>query len=479
LQSMAYPLTFQPVVVQPETGGGDDNTDDSGNNDGSDGNTGGTPGSGTTTECDTSAHCATCRIGMPSTCYSCIEGYELFGSICLEKTTDIEINFGTTVLDGDIQWLSGGITYLNELMSNGNIDPTGGIGNGPAAYLGGGAQNPDGTKQATHQINLAPIQKSFVELELSLQFKPDTSVDHPESAALIRFTDGTRTRIAASIADPDVGNNPHMVIDFIEGVPSMRCETDTSIIDDWNQFILKIVGGTVECCIRGSCVMAAYEGVDESALNFVLQDWFLGSQNDGIVGHVDAINLKIITPDMILPGVPKKTLVMVIVCILLFGILGVLGFKYRSDFLNPCGADSHDRTVSSKNSTINNSGGADTGSSGSWNVTVNKSGPPAPPTAAVVPNNRFASPPMQPPLAKNTSFQKAPPAAPVFQKPAGIPKRPGANRPARPPPRKGIPSIKSNKFIKSNSNSSVKRGPPRRPPTAPGGPPPAPLKNLW
>ena len=81
--------------------------------------------------------------------------------------------------------------------------------------------------------------------------------------------------------------------------------------------------------------MAAYEGVDESALNFVLQDWFLGSQNDGIVGHVDAINLKIITPDMILPGVPKKTLVMVIVCILLFGILGVLGFKYRSDFLNP------------------------------------------------------------------------------------------------------------------------------------------------
>jgi len=482
LQSMAYPLTFQPVVVPPETGGGDDgNTDDSGDSGG------GNAGSGTTTDCDSSAHCATCRIGMPTTCYSCVEGYELFGSICLEKTTDIQINFGTSVLDGDIQWLSGGVTYLLELLGNGNIDPTGGIGNGAAAYLGGGSTNADGSKESTHQINFAPIQKSFVELELSLQFKPDTSVDHSEFAALIRFTDGTRTRISASLADPDVGKNPHMVIDFMEGVPSMRCETDTSIIDDWNQFILKIVGGTVECCIRGSCVMAAYEGMDESALNFVLQDWFLGSQSDGIVGHVDAINLKIVTPDMLIPGVPKKTLVMVIVAILLLGILGVLGFKYRSDFLNPCGADSHDRTVSSKNSTINNSGGADTGSSGSWNVTVNNSGskPPSPPPAAPKSwgNNNSVKPPVQPPLAKNTSFQKPPPAAPVFQKPSGIPKRPGANRPARPPPRKGIPSIKSNAIIKSNSNSSVKRGPtrgpPKRAPSAPGGPPPAPLKNLW
>merc|ERR550539_845059 len=35
--------------------------------------------------------------------------------------------------------------------------------------------------------------------------------------------------------------------------------------------------GSVDCCIQGTCIAAAYEGASEAALDFEMQDWYLGA----------------------------------------------------------------------------------------------------------------------------------------------------------------------------------------------------------
>jgi len=443
LQAAAYSLAFEPCT--PGENGGDASC----------------TGTGTSTECNAEAtRCAVCRIGSPTTCYVCQDGFELFGTYCLERTNDIIINFGTEILDGDVQWLLGGVPYFNELIGTSNIVGGAGIDGTAAAHL---QNNADGS---TDRIDFAPIYKSFIKFELEAWFKPNIEANHAEFAQFFTFTDGSSRRISVALEAPNIDSYPHMVVQFLNA-PQLRCVTDTQIVGgEWIQFILKVSAGSVDCCIQGSCIAAAYEGVSEEALNFVLQDWYLGDSSDGIIGHVDSITLKI-TEDLF-PGVEKKTLVYVVVCILLFGILGVLGFKYRSDFLNPCG-DQHDRTVSSRsNPTIQ---------SGSWKAKSSEGSgtggtglPPSAParTYGLPPPRPGKLPVQQPPLAKNTSFQKAPPRVPTKPKPSGLPKRGGSGLPA----------------IKKQSTGPPKRAfPPRKPPgkksTNPRGPPPPPLKNLW
>jgi len=257
---------------------------------------------------------------------------------------------------------------------------------------------------------------------------------------------------------PNVGSNPHMRIEFLNSVP-LRCLTASPIVaGEWNQFILKVSSGTVDCCIQGTCVAAAMEGPSEEALNFVMQDWYLGDTEKGVIGHVDSIKLKIV--EDLIPGVAKKTLVYIVVCIMLFSILSVLGFKYSSDFLNPCGADSHSRTKTIQ-SDSSRKDIVQFGSS-SWNKSqegssgTGGSGLPPPNPMAPPPYSGTGSrvPPPQPKLATSTSFNSAPPAAPI------APQRQAA-RPAR----TGLPSVK-------RQNTAPKRAPRRPPPRA--NPPPRP-----
>jgi len=477
LESQAYPLTFQPIVVPPSNTGGGDSGGDSGTVDPGD-----VVASGTTTECDANAFCSICRTGAPTVCYACLEGYELFGSICLEKTTDINIEFGTTALDGDIQWIAGGIQTVIDLAFSGIIVDGAGIGGTAAASL---TANDDGS---TTRLMFSPIQKSFVKFELEAWFKPDANYAHANagaSAQFFTFTDGSSRRISVALESPDVGSNPHMRID-IEGAETLRCVTPAQIeVDQWTQFILKISAGSVDCCIQGTCIASAYEGVSEGALTFMLQDWYLGDIDGGIVGHVDNIKLKI-TEDLI-PGVAKKTLVLAVVAILMFGILGVLGFKYRSDLLNPCGGDSHDRTVKSGAYASNNN--TIQGSSSSWNKPAQtfSSQPPKPPVAPKAATGSRPPPPRPqvgtklPPigtkkhLQKTTSFRSKPPTAPTPVKPSGLPKRTfpkrGSNLPSanKSPPKRTFPPRRPPKKAPGSSGSNVSGS----------GPPPPPMKNLW
>merc|ERR1719361_1346727 len=442
---MAFPLTYQPQVVPSSAtnppavtttnGGGGSGTTVQPTTTNSATNDGGSTSIGSSTTNTCTSPCLTCRLGMPTTCYSCVEGFTLFGSICLEKTNDININWGTSAQDGDIQYIDGGMTGLNQLIDNGHIDPTGGIDGSAAAHL-------TGTSDSSTRISFTRIEKSFVKFELTAWFKPNPTANHNGNARFFTFTDGSSRRISVSLEDPDVNNNPHMIIEFLNA-PPLRCNTEVSITSgEWNQFILKMSAGSVECCIEGTCIGAAYEGASEESLNFVLQEWYLGDTQNGIIGHVDGIKLSI--TENLIPSVPKKTLITAVVFILLFGIIGVIGFKYRSDFLNPCGGDSHDRTVngsSSKSPAINVSYSQNNtpSSSSSWFSAKPAEGSGAPPPA---PGSRGPPPkpntlPTAPPLAQKSSFRQQPPRAPI--KPSGMPPKRqvgGTNRP-------GLPTIKS------------------------------------
>jgi len=480
LQASAYPLTFQPVVIPPsnpvtttttpgggggDTGGGDDGTTatpGTGTDDGSDDTF--TAGSGTSTNCEAeTTNCAVCRTGMPTTCYFCNEGYILTGTYCIAKTNDIIINFGLELHNGDVHLLAGGVQTFLTLLDNNNIVADEGIDGTAAAHL---RLKEDGS---TDRIDFLAIGKPFIKFELDAWFKPHKDSPHEGDARFFTFTDGTQERITVTLKQPNNGKDWIMEIGFGEGSLPFSCETESKIVaGEWTDFILRVAAGAVECCVSGTCVEAAFEGPSEERLSFTIQDWHLGEYKDGIIGHVDSIKLKIV--EDLLPGVAKKTLVYVVLCILLFSIVGVLGFKYRSDFLNPCGADSHSRTKTQrsdgeasfgsynspqKNKSIQSGPGAswwNKSQEGSPGTGGSRMPPPQPTAPSAFSGSR--APPPQPKLATSTSFNNAPPAAPT------APKRPAARRQGT-----GLPSVK-------RPNTAPKRIPARPPPRAT--PPPRP-----
>merc|ERR1719499_456482 len=214
---------------------------------------------------------------------------------------------------------------------------------------GGPAANLPITSGNTQNVLFYPLFQRFMNLELTSYFKPNTNHDHT-TARYFTFTDGSNRRLTMWLKDVNVGMNPSMIIE-IYGNPIMNitCDAESPILaNEWTAFTVGISEEMINCCIHGVCQEVAFDAVSDDHLNFEIEDWYLGAPVDGVVGYVDNIQLKILAP---LPGdLPKKKLIVVVVFLLLFGMLGVLGHKYRSDLTsaNPCAGENHSRSYASK-----------------------------------------------------------------------------------------------------------------------------------